>query len=322
MGTSARRFGALATLAFVAVVVTASPSWAARFNSRRFSKPGAVQNENLPLAPGTKYVYRGATVEDGQRERHRLVVIVTDQTKVVDGVETTVVWERDYSNGFLEESELGFYAVDDKGNVWSLGEYPQEYERGRFVGADSSWVGGQDGARPGVVMPANPRRGSPTFVEGVAKDVGFKDEGKVYATGQQTCVPVGCFDNVVQIKESNALDPAGGHQLKYNAPGVGLVRVGSLDSDDEETLDLTSLATLDREGRAHADGRVARLDRHAYRVTPEIYEGTSPVGIAAEGSGASKVRGQARLRGLRSPAIGERLGGTANGVERRARYSN
>lgn len=276
MGTP-RRFGVAVTVALAAAVVTAGPAWPARFHRAQFTGTGEVQNANLPLVPGTKYVYRGTALEDGQVVRHRLVVIVTDQTKVVDGVETTVVWERDYNNGFLAESELAFYAVDDKGNVWSLGEYPQEYDRGRFVGAESTWMAGEAHARPGVVMPADPTARSRPYVQGFAPTVDFKDKGQVYATGQQTCVPAGCFDNVTVVEESNALDPSGGHQLKYHAPGIGVVQVGSLDSNDRERLRLASLVKLDGSGRAHADGRVTRLDQHAYSVVPDVYGATAPI---------------------------------------------
>ena len=44
---------------------------------------------------------------------------------------------------------------------------------------------------------------------------------------QKTCVPVGCYENVMIIDERSPLEPESGHQLKYYAPGVGTVRVGA-----------------------------------------------------------------------------------------------
>ena len=45
---------------------------------------------------------------------------------------------------------------------------------------------------------------------------------------QKTCVPVGCYENVMIIDERSPLEPESGHQLKYYAPGVGTV--GSVSS--------------------------------------------------------------------------------------------
>ncbi len=56
---------------------------------------------------------------------------VTDLTKVVNGVRAVVVWDRDYASGELQETELAFFAQDNDGNVWHLGEYPEEYETGK-----------------------------------------------------------------------------------------------------------------------------------------------------------------------------------------------
>jgi hypothetical protein len=43
-----------------------------------------------------------------------------------------VVWERDYSDGQEVEAELAFFAQDKDGNLWHMGEYPEEYEGGEF----------------------------------------------------------------------------------------------------------------------------------------------------------------------------------------------
>ena len=41
---------------------------------------------------------------------------VTDLSKVIDGVRTLVIWERDYTAGQLSEPELAFFAQDNAGN--------------------------------------------------------------------------------------------------------------------------------------------------------------------------------------------------------------
>jgi len=51
------------------------------------------------------------------------VLTVTDLTKVLNGVRNRVLWDQDFQQGELTESELTFFAQDDGGNVWNLGEY-------------------------------------------------------------------------------------------------------------------------------------------------------------------------------------------------------
>ena len=96
---------------------------------------------------------------------------VTDLTKVVDGVRTLVIWERDFTAGQLSEPELAFFAQDNAGNVWLLGEYPEEYEDGKFDKAPA-WISGQKGARAGITMPAEPRLGVPDYAQGFAPSSG------------------------------------------------------------------------------------------------------------------------------------------------------
>jgi hypothetical protein len=70
--------------------------------------------------------------------------------QVIDGVRTTVVWERDHTEGELEEAGLAFFAQDNDANVWHMGEYPEEYEEG------PRWPG----LRPGSPAWRVRRRGS------------------------------------------------------------------------------------------------------------------------------------------------------------------
>src|SRR4051794_11792947 len=104
---------------------------AADFDPSHFAAPTTIDNPWQPLHPGTQFVYQGTTVEGSERVRHRLVSTVTDLTKVIDGVRTVVVWDRDISAGRLVEAEVAFFAQDAEGNVWEFGEHPEEYENGR-----------------------------------------------------------------------------------------------------------------------------------------------------------------------------------------------
>ena len=156
------------------------------FKRAQFDDPTHIDNKWLPLTPGTQLVFEGsAIVDEGGRQPRRVVTTVTDLSKVIDGVRTLVIWERDYTAGQLSEPELAFFAQDNAGNVWLVGEYPEEYEDGKFDKAPA-WISGQKGARAGITMLAEPRRGVPDYAQGYAPPpVGFTDRARVYKMGQQ-----------------------------------------------------------------------------------------------------------------------------------------
>jgi len=101
------------------------------FDPNRFDQSPNIDNEWLSEKPGTQFVYEGSAIDDdGRRISRRVVTTITDLTKVIDGVRTVVIWDRDYDDGQLVEGEIAFHAQDNDGNVWLLGEYPEEYEEG------------------------------------------------------------------------------------------------------------------------------------------------------------------------------------------------
>jgi hypothetical protein len=204
------------------------------------------------------------------------VSTVTYLVKLIDGVPTVVLWDVDVNEGVLQESELAFQAQDDDGNVWLLGEYPEEYEDGRFKTAESTWFSGFEGAKPGVLMRANPRPRTPSYLQGLAPRIEFQDRAKVSKTGLRTCVPLKCYDDVLLIDEWNPLEPEDGHQLKYFASGVGNVRVGALDDPEAEELGLISMTKLSLASLAEARAEALKLERHAYKVSPKLYGRTPP----------------------------------------------
>ena len=72
------------------------------FERAQFDDPTHIDNRWLPLAPGTQYVLEGSAIVDEEgRQPRRVVTTVTDITKVIDGVRTLVIWERDFTSGKL-----------------------------------------------------------------------------------------------------------------------------------------------------------------------------------------------------------------------------
>jgi hypothetical protein len=240
-----------------------------------FSHPSRIDNRLYPLRPGTRLVLVGSARVHGRRVEHREVFIVSDATKLIHGVRTVVIWDRDYYRGALTEGELTFQAQDDRGRAWNLGEYPEEFAYGRPTGAPDTWIAGLARARAGILMPARPWLGTPTYRQGWAPAVGFADVAQVRATGLRVCVPAGCFAGVVETEEGDPTDPSS-HQFKFYAPGVGNVLVGFAGGGDRERLELVSVTRLSGSARAQVDRQVLAIDRRGYRVSPRLYGRTAP----------------------------------------------
>jgi hypothetical protein len=252
----------------------------ADFKRAQFANPTRINNRWLPLKPGTQRVYEGSAILEGETKRsaRRVVSTTTDVGKPIAGVQTLVVVEKDFTAGQLGEAEIAFFAQDDAGNVWLLGEYPEEFENGKFADAPA-WIAGQKGARAGVAMPANPRPGGPDYSQGFAPPSGgdFNDRARVYKTGQRTCTPVKCYKNVLVTEEFEPGAP-GAFQLKYYAPGVGNVRVGwrGPNEEEKEKLELTSLKRLSPQAMAKVRKEALALDKRAYKRSGEVYGKTQP----------------------------------------------
>ncbi|HEY6224578.1 MAG TPA: hypothetical protein VIW26_12400 [Gemmatimonadales bacterium] len=248
----------------------------------RFVRPSTIDNPWLPLTPGTRLVYEGTSVEDdGKTVPHRIVVTVTDLTKVIAGVRSAVTWDIDYNDGELVEAELAFYAQDSGGTVWYLGEYPEEYEDGKFVAA-RPWIHGLEGATAGIMMPAAPRLGTPSYAEGWGPAVEWTDRGQIDQMGQHTCVKAGCYDSVLVIAETSAGEPDA-QQLKYYARGTGNVRVGWRGAGEktQEVLELVRVEHLDAPAMAAARAEAMKLEQSGYQHSSTVYAHTPP----AEGMG-------------------------------------
>ena len=237
----------------------------------------AATNRWYPLRPGTRLFYRGTSVEDGVRLRHTVEAVVTDLTKPVDGVINAVVWERDFTEGELVEAELALFATDRYGNIWHMGEYPEEYEEGKFAKAPA-WVHGLKGACAGITIPGRPSPGTSDYAQGYAPPpVGWVDRGRVHRVGARTCGPAGCYGEVVVIEEfEQGVEDA--FQDKYYAPGLGVVRVGWRGANDEskEVLELVRVSRLGRAQLARARTQALQLERHAYTVSKDVWAKTEP----------------------------------------------
>jgi hypothetical protein len=248
----------------------------AQFSTSNFSNSTKIDNEWNPLVPGTQFTLNGEADRGGGLLPHEVVTTVTDLTKVVNGVRAVVILEKDVNEGNLEEAELNFQAQDNAGNIWNLGEYPEEYENGKFHAAPDVWIAGLNDAEPGNSMIGNAQLGTPEYLQGWSPEIEFLDCARVFKMQQKTCVPAGCYDNVMITDERSPLEPESGHQRKYYAPGVGNVRVGAIGDPEGETLVLSKVSQLSPEDLAKARQQAQTLEKRAFKVSP-IYRKTQPV---------------------------------------------
>jgi hypothetical protein len=240
-----------------------------------FSTPLAVTNPLFSLAVGSQFTYEGKIVDSDGSHEHSVIFTVTDLVKHVDGTETVVALDQDYLEGQLQEQELAFFAQDNAGNVWNFGEYPEEYDNGKLSGAPSTWIRGAAGAYGGIHVLSQPRIGM-QYREGLVPAIQFDDVSKITSVSQRTCATAGCYNSVVVVDETSPNDPTSGHQIKYYAPGTGLVKVAAKGGDTQEFLELASVRHLDRAGLAKWHAEALAMDKRAYKVAAKAYRVTPP----------------------------------------------
>jgi hypothetical protein len=71
------------------------------FDPKSFNHPLEITNQYFPMAPGTRLHWKGHAFDenDGSRIEREIDFTVSDLTKVIDGVQTRVAWDRDHSDG-------------------------------------------------------------------------------------------------------------------------------------------------------------------------------------------------------------------------------
>jgi hypothetical protein len=135
------------------------------------------------------------------------------ETRMVDGVETTVATTPDHASG---DAGRDYYAQDRAGNVW-------------WFGRAGEWEAGVDGAEAGLAMPATPRVGDGfrmAVLDGVVEDV-----ARVESVDGTLDSSVAVQDHLVVLLVSSDLNP-GTVQRRFYGRGVGLVFAETLADSD------------------------------------------------------------------------------------------
>jgi hypothetical protein len=175
------------------------------------------KNDYFILEPGYQIILEGE--EDGKELQ--LIMTVLNETKIVDGVETRVVEERETEGGNLVEVSRNYFAIcKPTNNVIYFGEDVDMYEDGKVVSHEGAWLAGQNGAKAGMMMPDKVEVGLKYYQE-IAPGVA-EDRAEIVSINETLDAPDGTFKNVLKTEETNPLKP-GEKELKFYAPGIGLI---------------------------------------------------------------------------------------------------
>jgi hypothetical protein len=193
--------------------------WRQDFTVKKDDLGPTGSNPFMDLTPGTVHKYKeGKTT---------LTITVLNDTKVVDGVTTRVIEEREEENGRPLETSRNFFAFDRKtGDIYYFGEEVDIFKNGKATGHPGAWQSGSKGAKFGLAIPAKPRVGDRYYQES-APDVAM-DRAEVVGLDDTIKTPAGTFQHCLHVRETTPLESDVGH--KWYAPGVGLVQ------DDELVL--------------------------------------------------------------------------------------
>src|SRR5215813_14211986 len=121
-------------------------SWTAEFGVEKSELVSTGRNPFFILEPGYQLV-----LESG---KERLTITVLAETRVIAGVETRVVEERETDGGETTEVSRNFFAISKRTNgVFYFGEEVDTYKDGKLSGHEGAWLAGVAGAKFGLLMP-------------------------------------------------------------------------------------------------------------------------------------------------------------------------
>lgn len=198
-------------------------------NDKPFRNAFTPDRKNLASIGRSAYfiLEPGYTLHLAHGKNETLTITVTEQTRIVDGVETRVVEEKEQKNGKLVEFSRNYFAIDKSSNdLYYFGEDVDEYDKNGKVTHPGSWLAGEKGATFGLMIPGDPKPGD-RFYQELAPGVAL-DRSEVIATDVKFECPAGKFERCLRCKDTSDLES--GSSTKVYAPGIGLVK------DDEFEL--------------------------------------------------------------------------------------
>lgn len=220
----------------------AVPATVPSFSAANFTDPTNIDNPFFPLTPGAKTTFQ-AELEDGTEE---IIVEVLSGTREVMSIDCRIVRDRVFLDGVLIEDTFDWYAQDDEGNVWYMGEGVTDYNYDAAgalidVAHEGEWEGGRDVKRlgtiasSGYIMRASPTVGDVYHQEFYAGEA--EDMGEVVSLTESVNVPGGSYEGCLKTRDFTSLEPDA-FAFKYYCPGVGVV----LEEEDGVRVELISVS--------------------------------------------------------------------------------
>jgi hypothetical protein len=189
-----------------------------------------ITNPYLKLPVGRELTYESKT--DGEVER--TTIVITSDTKVVMGVTTRIYWDRVWLNDILIEDTRDYLAQDNNGDVWYFGEDVDNYNNGKVINHNGSWLAGVDGAQPGIWIKAEQIVGD-SYRQEYYKEIA-EDMRDVVSINETVKIDVGTYHNCVKMYDWTPLEPEV-KEYKYYCTEVGAL-VLEKDVESGEYLEL------------------------------------------------------------------------------------
>lgn len=183
-----------------------------------------IDNPFFPLAVDSQTILEGV---DDEGTEIRIVTTVLDEIEEVAGVMTRIVEEDEFEDGERVETSRNFYAQAPDGTVCYFGEDVNDFEDGVIVDNSGEWRAGEDGAVPGIIMPADPQVGDIFSQEGAPGIA--EDQAEVIAMGETFEVEAGTFTDTIRTEDCNPLEDSPSNDEKVYFSGIGL----GIDQDAE-----------------------------------------------------------------------------------------
>ena len=180
-------------------------------------------NRFLPLVPGNVWEYESP---DGT-----VTVTVLEETIVIGGVTAIIVRDVEVEGGEVVESTDDYFAQDLSGNVWYFGETVQNFEDGVLTDLDGSFRHGIDGAKAGLLVPADPQIGAAYRQEWAIAEA--EDLAEVLSlTASESTPGASCNGTCLQTREFTPLEPEV-EENKFYVENVGVIVAFDVAEPDE-----------------------------------------------------------------------------------------
>jgi len=215
---------------------TTAPTSAAQSatGTPRFTHPTEITNPFYPVSLTGHTIALG--MEGGKPSRTEVTLLPDTRMIAWDGqqIETRVLQFMAAVDGQLVEVAYDYFAQADDGGVYYMGEDVNNYEDGKVVSQEGSWLAGRDGAPPSLIMPAHPEVGQIFNPENLPGVVYETDE--ILSLSQKTTTPAGPTDKGILVKET-LMD--GSIEHKIYAANYGI-------TEEQAEDELSDLVLFDR----------------------------------------------------------------------------